>query len=190
MKKTREQYLQQATTQLRKWYATLGFDLPEIQASVGFPSTRATSTRNQRVGECWHGDHQGGTPHIFISPVIDTGPRALDILVHEHLHAFLPAGAGHKGPFKQAMKAVGLEGKPTATIAGPELTERLEKLDAKLGGYPHVVLTPGSNRKKQTTRLIKVECVEDDYIVRVSRKPLDAYGPPICPVCHETMQEA
>lgn len=189
--KTREQYLQSATTHLRKWYATLGYDLPVIHASIGFPSTRATARQNQRIGECWHGDHQAdGTPHIFISPVIEEGPRVLDILVHEHVHAFLPSGVGHKAPFALAMKALGLEGKPTATVAGEALTERLAKLDEKLGGYPHAALIPGDNRKKQTTRLLKVWCEPCDYIVRMSRKPLEELGPPICPGCNNNMELA
>ena len=98
-------------------------------------------------------------------------------------------GVGHGPAFKRAMTKVGLEGKPTATTAGKALRARLAKLETKLGGYPHDTLNVNGGKKKQTTRLIKVECAPCDYIARVTRKPLDRIGPPICPGCHEVMVE-
>ena len=187
--KTRESFLIRATTILRQEYRKHGYELPEVYISVGFPSKRATSTNNRCVGQCWHGDDQtDGKGHLFLSPVLD-GPGALATLVHEHLHAFLPAGVGHGPAYKRAMDAVGLEGKPTATHAGPALQLRLRRLDEKLGGYPHDELLVGGDRKKQTTRLLKVECAPCDYVVRITRKPLDKYGPPICPGCETVMVE-
>ena len=188
--KTRESFLIRATTILRQEYIKHGYDLPELHVSIGFPSKRATAHRNRCIGECWHGEGQkGGKAHLFISPVLD-GPGALETLVHEHVHAFLPAGVGHGPAFKRAMGKVGLEGKPTATNAGKALKARLRKLEAKLGGYPHDTLNVNAGRKKAGTRLLKVECAPCDYVVRVTRKPLDKYGPPICPGCNEAMVEA
>ena len=187
--KTRESYLQRATKILRPFYHKHGYELGEVHLSVGFPSKRATAHRNRCVGQCWHGEGQTDSKaHLFISPVLD-GPGALETLVHEHVHAFLPAGVGHGPAFKRAMDAVGLEGKPTATSAGAALQLRLRRLDEKLGGYPHDELLVGGDRKKQTTRLRKVECAPCDYVVRITRKPLDKYGPPICPGCNEVMVE-
>jgi len=187
--KTRESYLIRATTLLRPEYRKHGYELPEVYVSVGFPSKRATSANNRCIGQCWHGEQQkNGKAHIFISPTLD-GAAALEVLVHEHIHAFLPAGVGHKAPFKKAMDALGLEGKPTATHAGDALRDRLAKLDEKLGGYPHDMLEVTATTKKQGTRLIKVQCAECEYVVRTTRKPLDAYGPPICPGCGEVMTE-
>ena len=188
--KTRESFLIRATTILRHEYRKVGYELPEVHVSVGFPSKRATSTNNRCIGQCWHGEGQkNGKGHLFISPVLD-GPLALATLAHEHLHAFLPAGVGHGPAFKRAMGKVGLEGKPTATSAGKALKARLRKLETKLGGYPHDKLNVNGGKRKQTTRLLKVECAPCDYVVRVTRKPLDAYGPPICPSCMEQMVEA
>jgi|TARA_R110000764_G_scaffold55308_1_gene120792 hypothetical protein len=188
--KTRESFLIRATTILRQEYIKHGYDLPELHVSIGFPSKRATAHRNRCIGECWHGEGQkGGKAHLFISPVLD-GPGALETLVHEHVHAFLPAGVGHGPAFKRAMGKVGLTGKPTATEAGKALKARLLKLEEKLGGYPHDTLNLNAGKKKQTTRLIKVECADCDYVARVTRKPLDAFGPPICPGCNESMVEA
>jgi len=189
MTKSREDFLQEATTVLRRQYRQHGYELPEVHVSVGFPSKRATSNKCRRIGECWHGDHQGGKGHIFISPVIAKGVEALEVLVHEHVHAFLPAGVGHGPQFKRAMLKLGLEGKPTATHAGTALLAALKKLDKKLGGYAHAALNVNGKTKKQTTRLIKVECAPCDYVVRVTRKPLDKYGPPVCPGCSEQMVE-
>ena len=188
--KTRESFLIRATTILRHEYRKVGYELPEVHVSVGFPSKRATSTNNRYIGQCWHGEGQkDGKAHLFISPVLD-GPGALETLVHDPVHACLPAGVGHGPAFKRAMGKVGLIGKPTATNAGKALKARLRKLETKLGGYPHDKLNVNANRKKQGTRLLKVECAPCDYVVRVTRKPLDKYGPPICPSCNEAMVEA
>ena len=72
--KTRESYLIRATTILRPFYRKLGYELPEVHVSVGFPSKRATSKNNRCIGQCWHGDDQkNGKAHLFISPVLDCG---------------------------------------------------------------------------------------------------------------------
>ena len=187
--KTRESFLQRASTILRQSYRKHGFDLPDVHVSVGFPSKRATAARNRCIGEAWHGEGQkNGKGHLFISPTLD-GPGALETLVHEHVHAFLPADVGHGPAFKRAASKVGLEGKPTATHAGKALKASLAKLETKLGGYPHDKLNVNAGKKRQTTRLLKVECAPCDYVARVTRKPLDAYGPPICPGCNESMVE-
>jgi len=188
--KTRESFLQRATTILRQEYRKHGYELGEVHVSVGFPSRRATSKNNRCIGECWHGEQQTDSKaHLFLSPTLD-GPLALSTLVHEHGHAILPAGTGHGPAFKRFMEKVNLTGKPTATSAGKALKARLAKLETKLGGYPHDTLNVNAGKKRQTTRLLKVECAPCDYVVRVTRKPLDKYGPPICPGCSEQMVEA
>jgi len=188
MTKSREDYLIAATTLLRPVYRIHGYELPEVHCSVGFPSKRATSNKCRRIGECWHGDHQGGKGHIFISPVIAKGVEALATLMHEHVHAFLPANVGHGPQFKRAMQKLGLGGKPTATVAGKALRASLRKLDKKLGGYAHDALRV-NGQKKQGTRLIKALCPDCGYIVRITRTWIEKLGCPICPGCNETMVE-
>jgi hypothetical protein len=192
--KTRESYLIRATNDFRKKFEAHGYELPPVLVSVGFPSKRATAQQNKCIGECWHGEGQkDGTAHIFISPSLDaTGPMgALSTLWHECAHAALPAGAGHGAQFKQFMRATGLKGKATSTHAGEELTAYFQRLDEKFKGYPHnTINTNASARRKQTTRLLKVECQGCEYIARVTRKPLEQFGPPICPGCNEVMTEA
>jgi hypothetical protein len=189
MTKSREDFLQEATKLLRPVYRKHGYELPEVYVSCGLPSKRATSKKCRRVGECWHGDHQPGKKgHIFISPLIATGVEALEVLVHEHGHAILPAGVGHGAQFRSFCKAIGLEGKPTATVASKALRASLRKLDKKLGGYDHDALRV-NGQKKQGTRLLKVLCQGCFYNVRVTRIWIDKLGCPICPGCSKQMVE-
>lgn len=191
----REAWLEAAAEALKPLFADAGEQLPPVHVSVGFPSTRALSAKRQRIGECWHPRISAdGLSHIFISPVLSDGVVALSTLVHELIHALRP-GDGHKKPFVEVMKKVGLEGKPTATVAGESLTQRLNALLEDLGPYPQpkfnaAALQEEKDKKKQTTRLLKATCAEgpdDDkekaYVVRVTKVHLDEHGAPFCP-CH------
>ncbi len=82
-------------------------------------------------------------------------------------------------PIRRIALAVGLAGKMTATHASPELTERLNVLCSQIGPYPHTSLDR-SQLKKQSTRMLKVECPECGYTVRTTAKWIEA-GLPTCP---------
>jgi hypothetical protein len=69
-------------------------------------------------------------------------------------------------------KAIGLEGKMTATIASPELLERLNAISEFLGEYPHGELS--ANGKKQGTRMKKISCNSCDFAFRASQKQIDS----------------
>jgi hypothetical protein len=80
--------------------------------------------------------------------------------------------------------------------AAPSVAKPLESLPqwaveilATIGAYPHAALEIAA-APKQTTRLIKVACLNDDYIARVSRTTLVNLGAPICPVCNNSLVEA
>ena len=134
----------------------------------------------KRIGECWNPDAStAALTEIFISPVLDDVYTVLATVLHEAIHAAVGVQHGHKGPFKQAAKAAGLEGKMTATTAGAELRETFERWLQILGDYPHSALNPAA-RKKQTTRLVKCECQACGYIVRTTLKWI-AVGAPLCP---------
>ena len=75
-----------------------------------------------------------------------------------------------------------------ATSAGAALRERLHALSADLGPYPHAVLTGGDGRKKQTTRMLKVQCEDCGCLARMTRQWLDSAGAPTCG-CGGTMRE-
>jgi hypothetical protein len=79
------------------------------------------------------------THEILISPVVDDVFRVLGILVHELAHASTD-GDGHKGRFPALVKALSLEGKPTATTEGAKFKAEYLPLLEDLGVYPHAKL--------------------------------------------------
>ena len=65
---------------------------------------------------------------ISLHPTIFNDPsRVLDVLLHEMIHAIVPK-ADHRVEFRVLAKRVGLTGKMTATVAGPELKHKLDRL--------------------------------------------------------------
>lgn len=195
----RETWLQAAIELFRSRFIAAGLPFPTtVHISIGFPSKGALARKNARIGECWKARVSAdGFPHIFIHPSIAEGARALDIVIHELIHAALPE-AGHKAPFARAMKQLGLEGKPTATVASDVLKAELQGLiERELGAYPHSALNPAKGDKVQTTRMLKVECntsscASDEnkhYTARLSRFWLDTFGAPLCPNCKQPMKE-
>lgn len=185
----REQYLMALVELMRPWFDGVDLPLPTvIRVSVGFPSRQAVS-RDQAIGQCFSPTVSAdGSTQIFVSPVIGNAVRAADILVHELCHAAVGVEHGHKWPFRSAAKAVGLDGPPTATIAGKELIERLNGLIDMIGPYPHAELQL-ERRAAQSTRLRKAYCNICRYTVRVTRVWLERGGPPICPICYVVMTE-
>lgn len=172
--------------------------LPKVTASniteakgwvvtCGWPSVKAMARSNRRVGECWTPEScgDGSTYQIFISPVLDVpveedGYGVLPCLAHELVHAVVGTAAGHKGRFKEVARAIGLEGKLTATFAGEELAYYLGILADDLGAYPHSKLDARHRpTKKQTTRMIKAICANCGYTIRVARSWIEV-GLPTC----------
>ena len=183
MHTTREAWLLAAIAELRPMFTAASLKVPErLKVSCGFPGC---GNRKKRIGECWAEAKQ-----VFISPMLDNESRVLDVLCHELIHSCLPAGEKHGQRFKAGMKAIGLEGKAGATVAGPELLKALKPIVKKLGPYPHKALDLGARpEKKQTTRLLKVECPSCGYIARVTRTVIDEKGCPICPVDQVPFEE-
>ncbi len=163
-----------------------GYTVPEFKVSVGFPKGNVRKV----IGQAWCSKASSdGIHQVFISPTIDDPVRALDIFVHELCHVVAGIKAGHKGKFKTVARAVGLDGKLTATVAGKELTMRLNAVITAVGKYPHAALNLNDSPvKKQGTRLIKLEC-ECGYTVRTSRKWIEELGCPTCP-CGTLMRES
>lgn len=190
---TREGWLVAAVEALVPVFREVGEEIPTVQVSVGWPGGRGR--KNSVIGQCWHPDAaKDGAAHVFISPVLDEPVRVLDVLAHELVHAVDRNESGHRGNFARIAKAIGLEGKMTATVAGVALAGRLAAIAETLGAYPHgalVNLGDGADGpKKQGTRMLKVACPEGSgYIVRMTRKWIDEYGAPFCPCHGETMRE-
>jgi hypothetical protein len=74
----------------------------------------------------------------------------------------------------------------TATTPSESFKQFAQPILDRLGSYPHAELDY-SSVKKQGTRMIKAECDECGYAVRLTRKWLDV-GAPICPVDNVPMQ--
>jgi hypothetical protein len=190
---TREAWLVAAIAALAPMFTELGHDVPAVRVSVGFPGGRGN--RASVIGQCWHGTAaEDGVGQIFVSHVLGDAVRVLDVLAHEMVHAVNHAAGetGHGRPFAKIAKALGLEGKMTATVAGEALKAKLGEIAAEMGEYPHAALTTAvASVKKQGTRQLKVECPSGSgYKVRMTRQWLDEVGAPICPCHNETMEEA
>jgi hypothetical protein len=168
-------------------------EAPErISITFGFPSTGARKSKNQRLGEYAHRFMQGYPDHpvnsgfISLHPTIFNNPsRVLDVLLHEMIHSACPE-AGHKGMFRTLARRVGLTGKMTATVAGPELTTKLEGfLTDRLPPMPPGYGDIAPLRKKQSTRMRKYLCPECGQIIRAASDELYA----ICGHCAKRYEQ-
>lgn len=190
-KQNREQWLQAAVTAMTPLFEQHGYKVPPVRVSCGWPSTRGVGTKSYTLGECWPQQaSEDKVAQIFINPrerQAASKDGVLATLVHEVVHAVVGCKEGHNKVFGKCARLMGLEGKLTATIAGAELVAKLVEWTKKLGDYPHAQLKPGFRlKKKQTTRLVKCECEDCGYNVRVTRKWLEA-GAPLCPCNQKPM---
>lgn len=183
----REHWLQQAVAALRPIFATKDIVVPNVQVSCGFPKGNVRKV----IGQCWPTSSAAdGTAQVFVTPFLQDPIAVLEILCHELVHAADDCEHQHRGPFVKMIRALGLEGKPTATHAGEALRAQLNTVAEALGDYPHGALssTAGEGAKKQGTRMLKVVCPEDGYTLRTTAKWIDV-GLPSCP-CGEVMELA
>ncbi len=184
MNKTREAWLQKAMEDFNKTIFKEA-KIPKVRVSVGFP----VGSKKKVIGQYFKAIAcEDAVPQIFISPVLHTPLEALEVLVHECVHAVHP-NVGHKGAFKHLALKVGLTGKMTATTSTPSLVFYLKGLAKKLKEYPHAKINL-SDQKKQGTRLIKCECMGCGYITRTSNKWIEEVGAPLCPCNNSEMSVA
>ncbi len=122
----REQWLRDMTNELRPYFASSGFEIPQVvRVSVGWPAKGGATGKS--LGECWDPQCSAdAAPHIFVKPTLNESEVG-ECLVHELLHAVMFC----RYP------------------AGESLRERLNELGKKLGPYPHAVLTPRLKEKKE-----------------------------------------
>lgn len=181
---TRELWLETATESLRTGlFSPLGYVVPPVKVSVGFPSKNALSARRRTVGQCWRGSASAdGVPQILISPLVADPAEVLAILAHELIHAIYP-NAGHRRGFQTPADRIGLLPPWTATTAGDELKRRLNDLAAILGPFPHVALQASQLARPQRGRLRLYEC-QCPVKVRVASDDFQA----TCDVCGEPFE--
>lgn len=179
---TREAWLNAFIRSARPHFKRLGYPIPEkVRASVGFTSV---GKRGKRIGECWTDKcSEDETFEIFIVPSISDPSRIADILTHELAHAAVGLECGHGKPFARCASALGLEGKPTATIAGADWHAWADPILDRIGPLPHATLKgpASSGQPKQSTRMLKAECTECGFTFRVSSKWWEHAGELQCP---------
>lgn len=144
----------------------------EYRVSCGWPARGALSTSKRRVGECWPGEvNRDRQSHVFISPCVDDPVETVGILLHELIHAALPAKAKHGKGFATRAARCGLEGKPTATVVGAGLRERINaEFLPQLGPYPHTAIDASAKPKQKTRlRLYVCQCEPDKATGRTNK---------------------
>lgn len=153
----------------------------KARVSVGFPSKAATSRANRRIGECWYpGASADGSHHIFISPLISDEMDVAGVLAHELIHVALGGKVGHRRPFLRAAEELGLIGPAKATTVGDQFKAWVAPILAEIGPYPHAALSVVGAAKKQSTRLLKAQCGDCGYTIRLAAKWAET-GMPTCP---------
>lgn len=162
-------WLERAYTLLRD---ELLIEAPETTTiSYGFPSRGAKPGKHTLLGQAHYGfmkDCDMGTDLLVLSPSIFDNPlRVLDVLLHEMIHLARPS-AKHGKLFKELAVRCGLTGAMTATVASPELKDKLMGYMDNLGDMPkgHGELTPA--KKRQGTRMLKYECPDCHQIIRAA----------------------
>lgn len=191
--KNRETWLTQCVGRLTPWLAEAGHPVEHpVRITCGWPARGALRKTKKTIGECWKPEvSEDKTVEVFISPAISDPVIVAATVAHELIHA---AGLyKHDRAFSKVASELGLEGKPTATVAGDAFKQRVAIVLERLGPYPHATMNPLAQHKAQSTRLIKVVCPEcdaeeDPYIVRMSQKTLDR-GAPYCPLHKKTQME-
>lgn len=168
---------------------------PTVRLSVGFLSNRATKA----IAVCYpRSASTDGVNEIFVSPTKSNSADILASVVHELIHAADDCASGHRNHFARVARAVGLEGKLTATYAGATLKARLETIVELIGqDIPHAALLTSRAKPKQATRMIKVSCVEYDcgFTFRATRSNInkmptsDAGLDANCPCCSAKLIE-
>ncbi len=190
---TREQWLRDAAQKLKglidahlgKQYGDAAdcpgqpLNLEKVAVSSGLPKYSPAST----IGQCWSEEcTEDKTRHIFVCPTIEEDMTVLGVLLHELVHAGVGTKCGHKGEFRRVARAVGLEGKLTATVVNPESTlhEQLRLIISSLGSYPHSPLKLKKRPKKPPSGgWVKFRSTtQHDYILKISPRSLDLYGIP------------
>jgi hypothetical protein len=174
---TRESWLAAFAAAARPRFEEAGAPLPtKVRLSIGFPSG---GRRVKAIGECWSDVCSGdGVFEIFITPAIGSAARIADILTHELVHAAVGLEAKHGPRFRKIAVALGLQGKMTATVAGPGWWEWAQPILDALGPLPHAALNARSSsaKPKQTTRNIKVVCPNCGFTFRTTRKWIEHAG--------------
>lgn len=180
MSTTREAWMNDVATRMRPMFDGVGAPLP------AFRLTMSLTKKKRAIGSCYDASASAdGTYEILVRLDQSDPLEVAAILAHELVHAAVGIDAGHGPRFARVARAIGLEGKMTATVSGDRFKAAAAPILAAVGPFPHAPLdldARNSGPKKQSTRLLKVACAECGFVVRQTRKWLDDIGPAHCPV--------
>ena len=157
----------------------------KYRVSCGFPiGYRGSRTGKVALGQAFDPSISAdGTMEVFINPILDSPVDVIAVLAHELIHVEAGIACGHRGRFASVARGIGLVGAMTATVPGDELRGKLQRIVADLGVYPHAKVDPNA-RKKQGTRLLKLQCSDCGWTARVSALQGNRlHAASTCPVC-------
>ena len=157
----------------------------KYRVACGFPiGYRGSRTGKVIMGQAFDPSISAdGSFEVFINPIIDDEVEVLNVLCHELGHVEAGIQCGHRGRFASTARKIGLVGAMTATVPGDELRGKLQRIAADLGSYPHAKVDPNA-RKKQGTRLLKLQCSDCGWTARVSALQGNRlHAASTCPVC-------
>ena len=181
----REQWLMAAVLEIKPLFERMGYSVPVVKVSVGFPSTGG---KGRHLGQCWSTKSaEDGVNQIFIAPHLQTPFDFLDTLVHELVHAVDECESGHGESFKQIAKDVGLTGPMRSASAGEGLKQELMRITEKLGNFPHGRLSLPLRTLQKAPKRPGARCAKCGYEVVMLKRHLNL-GPPICPKDMEGME--
>lgn len=184
----RESWATSLVDHYRARFAALGSPIPaRVRVGIGFPRG-SRGTGRSAIGMAYHPAMSADrAAEVTVAPTLADPVEVAQVVLHELAHHAAGCEHGHKAPFGRLARALGCEGRLTATVAGPEMIAELAPLLDLMGPYPHGRLRT-SGRKKAATRLVKCECPSCGYVLRTTRKWIDEVGLPVCP-CGEEFEE-
>ena len=178
MNQLRESWLMEAVEQIKPIFERMGYQVPLVKVSVGFPST---GSKGRHLGQCWSTrSSDDGINQIFIAPHLPTPIEVLDTLVHELVHAVDDCQSGHGENFKRIAKDIGLKGPMRSAGADESLMKDLIKISNQLGNFPHGRLSIPRAASNAGIKRPGAKCSKCGYEVVMLKKFL-SLGPPICP---------
>lgn len=170
---TSDEYLRAAVDEVSAAITLrIGRVVPPVRVSVGFPAGGIRS--NVEAQTFPRKMSLDGINEIFIRPTVHDAQNAIELLMVELVRAAYD-GRGDTGKRVNAsLEKVGFNvsslGKLTAYVPSPALRMEIKGLADSLGAYPreeglNIVLLQA---KKQTTRMVRIECTSCGYTFRTS----------------------
>ena len=169
--KYREEWLNTVAEELNsRAFEPAGHKLPPVKISCSWAlGNRAKNKKT--LGQCFPKSwSDADINEIVIVPTVSDSFEIADTLAHELAHAVDDCKSGHGKGFKDICLAVGLDGTTQMRYAkaGDMLSDKIKAIIEKVGEYPHDKMNI-SDRKKQSTRNLKVECSSCGFGWRASK---------------------